>query len=588
MEQMTRDELLLAVQEAQQDAESARSALTHERVLHDLQVHQIELEMQNRELREAQLALEESRTRYAELYDFAPVGYCTLEPSGKIRDANLTLCALLSIERQTLVGMPLGAYVVMDDRVALRLHLRRCSSEKERVTTELRLNLPRMGVVTFQMVSTPVLQRDGSVVGCKTALTDVSQLKRSELRLELLARSSLALSRSFEVQTTVREVVDSLVPAIADLAIVDVASDRAEWTRVAVAALPERRAVAEALKRVPPPRCELTEPVYLAEATAQALSPLLGERDDREAVLTAAGVTSQILVPLTVRGEIAGVLGLAMSDSRRRYGSADVDFAMDLATRIAVAVDSARLYRHSERVSRNRQDILSIVSHELKTPLAGVSLSTDVMLHAAPGHDRRDDRRHIERIRTGVSQMRKMIDDLLDFSSLESGHLSIDPRPTDVISIVDESIEMFTPFALEKELKLERGSSGAPEVMADRGRVLQVLANLLSNAIKFSVSGGAVTISVEAIEGERTVRVRVKDTGPGLPKPAMLHLFERYWQAQETASQGRGLGLYISKGIIEAHRGVIWVESQPGSGTSFYFTLPIAERARPASRGASS
>ena len=580
-EAMSKEELVTALKDAQADLERARSAVENERVVHDLQVHQIELEMQNRELREAQGALEQSRARYADLYDYAPIAYCTLEKDGRIIEANLSATAYFGHDRTALIGRPLSTLVVPDDRLALRNHLRRCAQDKARVTTEVRMLLTDLGATSFQLVSTPIVAEGGVVTGCKTAITDVSQLKRTEERLHLLATASLTLARSFDLEKNLTEVVKSLVPAAADLCFADVYAESGEVTRVAVAAAdPSRQAVAEALRRPPTPRTTLTDPLLVSDDPAAVLSHAIGDSSEREAIINACGARSVMLVPMGSKGRVIGLLGLITADSARRYTSADLAFARDLGARGAMAIENAQLYRAVERSREVRQDILAVVSHELKTPLTGISLVADALALEAPaGDERRKSGRHVERIKRSIGQMRHMIDDLLDFTSLETGRLSIVTRPTPVSEVLREAVELLAPLAAEKRLSLELvpGAADPLAVVCDKQRVLQVLSNLVGNAVKFTPEGGKITLASEAVTGHRSVQLTVRDTGPGLPKQAMLHLFQRYWQASETASKGRGLGLFIAKGIVEAHGGAIWVESQLHHGTAFQFTLPRAE-----------
>ncbi len=580
LEDLSKEELVEALRDAQADLERARSAIETERVVHDLQVHQIELEMQNRELRESQAALEESRARYADLYDFAPVAYCTLEKDGRIHEANLSATAWFGLDRSALLGKPLSSLVVLEDRPALRNHLRRCLQDKSRVTTELRMLVPGLGPTSFQLVSTPMLTAAGVVTGCKTAITDISQLKRSEERLQLLADASLALTRSFDVAENLGLVVRSLVPAMADLCFADLFDDEQSPSgarRVAVvAADPSKQAVAEALRRPPTPRSTLTEPVLLTDGADGALSHVVGDEGQRQAVVDACAPKAVMMVPMTSRGRPVGLLGFVMADASRTYGNADMAFAKDLAARAAMAVDNAQLYSAAERARQIRQDILAIVSHELRNPLTGISLSAEVLLQAAPSDDRRQGRVQVDRIKRGVRHMQNLIDDLLDFNALETGRLSVDPRPTAVASILDEAVELLAPVASEKKLRLEQGPARDLAALCDKNRCVQVLSNLIGNALKFTPEGGKITVSADALARERQVRFAVHDTGPGLPKQVMLNLFQRYWQAKETASKGRGLGLFIAKGIVEAQGGAIWVESSQKEGTTFYFTVPLA------------
>jgi len=184
-------------------------------------------------------------------------------------------------------------------------------------------------------------------------------------------------------------------------------------------------------------------------------------------------------------------------------------------------------------------------------------------------------RRQLEVIQRAAHRANRLISDLLDVAKIQAGGMAVEPAPIDVPSLVQEAVDAATPLASAKQLHVDRViSTEFRQVCADRDRVLQVFGNLLGNAIKFTPSGGQITITADAEETQ--AHFCVSDTGPGIPPEHVPHVFDRYWQAKSTAKLGTGLGLSIAKGIVEAHRGRIWVESEPGKGASFNFTLPYA------------
>ncbi len=184
-------------------------------------------------------------------------------------------------------------------------------------------------------------------------------------------------------------------------------------------------------------------------------------------------------------------------------------------------------------------------------------------------------RKQIDGIRRSAERMTGLIQDLLDVASIEAGHVSIEPQQLVIIPLVKEAIEALEPLATTKALRLEVDiAPDVSTVFADAARLHQILANLLSNAIKFTPGGGSITVCAER-QGD-FVRFAVSDTGPGIPEDELPHLFDRFWQAQRTAGLGTGLGLFISRGLVETQGGRLCVESTIGRGTTFYFTLPVA------------
>ncbi len=218
-----------------------------------------------------------------------------------------------------------------------------------------------------------------------------------------------------------------------------------------------------------------------------------------------------------------------------------------------------------------------MVSHDLKNPLTTVLMMCDV-LHRYLPPDRPDLRDKVEKVRHAATRMKHLIGDLLDAAKIEAGGLSVERRAEDATALVEETVEQLGPLAAARDQRLEaRLPSWLPPVLCDRERVLQVLSNLVGNAIKFSPEGGAILLVVEAAPG--AVRIAVIDQGPGIPGPALKRIFDRYYQLGREAGKGAGLGLFIAKGIVEAHGGRLEVESEVGRGSRFWFTLPAAEGA---------
>jgi signal transduction histidine kinase len=185
-------------------------------------------------------------------------------------------------------------------------------------------------------------------------------------------------------------------------------------------------------------------------------------------------------------------------------------------------------------------------------------------------------RQQAQMVHRAAERMNRLIQDLLDVRRIDSGRLSLDAKPESVETMLGEATEMLRPLASAAALELTCDvDEGVPPVAADASRILQVLSNLVGNAIKFTPAGGRVRVHAESSDGE--VRFTVSDTGQGIPPEQLPHVFGRYWQGVRTDRRGVGLGLAIAKGIVEAHKGRIWVESQVGVGSNFIFTLPVAE-----------
>ncbi len=235
----------------------------------------------------------------------------------------------------------------------------------------------------------------------------------------------------------------------------------------------------------------------------------------------------------------------------------------------------AALYQDAQRALRKREELLAIVSHDLRTPISAVLLNTDLLLAECAGEEGSPERKHLEAIKHSAKRLGRMVGDLLDLSSIDSGHLSLELERLQMAAMVMEALEMLRPLAMEKSQQLDVQLAGEDcPVLCDRGRVVQVLSNLVGNSIKFTPPEGAIAVRSERRGSE--VRVSVSDTGPGMTPAVLSHVFDPYWTAPDAASPGLGLGLFIAKSIVEAHGGRIWAETQRGVGSTFYFSLPAA------------
>jgi signal transduction histidine kinase/CheY-like chemotaxis protein len=297
------------------------------------------------------------------------------------------------------------------------------------------------------------------------------------------------------------------------------------------------------------------------------------------------GTSSRLSAQLLARnGRSLGVIEL-YGKKEGEFTDSDHAILTQLAQMCSVALQNARLYKSAQDATRARDDLVAIVSHDLRNPVHTIHMAASFLLETAPPTDRRlTSRRQLEVIQRAATRANRLIQDLLDVARIQAGGLIVDPNPVNAASLVQEAIDSATPLAGAAGLKLSRTvEEPAPEVLCDRDRVLQVFANLIGNAIKFTPRGGDIAVgarpelALETATYSNEARFWIRDTGPGIPAENIPHVFDRYWQAKSTAKLGTGLGLSIAKGIVEAHGGRIWVESEPGKGACFAFTLPVAK-----------
>lgn len=234
---------------------------------------------------------------------------------------------------------------------------------------------------------------------------------------------------------------------------------------------------------------------------------------------------------------------------------------------VAEAHDEAR------RAVAVRDELMGVVAHDLRNPLATIALNASAMQKRSESEKVRLQAGSIERL---AGRMGQLISTMLDAATLESGHLLVSPRPCDVAGLVNDAVEAFESLASSRALNLTLSMS-VPEgvrCMADADRVLQVLSNLLGNALKFSPPEGTVGLSVDQ-QGDE-IHFAVSDSGPGIAPELQPFVFDRFWKHEGSGYKGTGLGLFIVRGIVQEHGGRVWVESAPGQGATFHFTLPVA------------
>ncbi len=237
------------------------------------------------------------------------------------------------------------------------------------------------------------------------------------------------------------------------------------------------------------------------------------------------------------------------------------------------AVERQRLVDAAQRATAARDVVLGVVAHDLRNPLSTIKMCASA-LGAAPEPAQAAELAGV--VRHAADWMERIIRDLLDVTAIEAGRLTVDRAPLDPAAVVERAREQFAPLAAERGLTLVADAApGLPAVLADGERLLQALGNLLGNALKFTPQGGTVWLTVADAPRDtaRGVRFAVRDSGPGIAGEHLPHLFDRFWQARETRRAGAGLGLAIAQGIVQAHGGVIGVDSTVGEGAEFSFTL---------------
>ena len=242
-------------------------------------------------------------------------------------------------------------------------------------------------------------------------------------------------------------------------------------------------------------------------------------------------------------------------------------------------IELARANQRLEELDRMKSEFLANMSHELRTPLNSVIGFSELILDGLAGDINQKQKRFLNNIRTSGKTLLQLIDDILDLSKIEAGKMEFHPEELDLNSVIQSAKEIVLPLAKEKKMRFEiEVGEVLPKVIADRKKVEQILFNLVGNAIKFTPEGGSIKISVR--EEKEESQISVSDTGIGIKEEDLETIFESFRQLDSSVTKkykGAGLGLAITKRLVQMHNGRIWVESKLGEGTKFTFTLPKRE-----------
>jgi signal transduction histidine kinase len=428
-----------------------------------------------------------------------------------------------------------------------------------------------------------------------------------------LARATEALASAVGFEDTLRRVGELVVPAIGDYCIVYLVEaqerghDAADSYRqreavrpgptrlaraVCAATSPDVEDALEAIERRrpltlddPSPQARavrLGEPVLIPEVR-DGLLERIAEDEEHLALLRRAGPRSLLCVPLVAAGRVLGSLLFGLRGHEQRYGPQDLEVAQELARRVALAVDHARLYdaaraaqREAEAANRAKSDFLATMSHELRTPLSAIIgyaelLADGVVAPVVPAQEA-----PLSRIGASARHLLALIEDILTFARVEAGRDELRTTRVDAVELAREVAEMIEPSALQQALAFAvRAPADALPIVTDARKARQILLNLLGNAVRYT-ERGEVVLEVTAADDGGVVFV-VRDTGLGIAPEHRARIFEPFWQVDQSHARrqgGTGLGLAVSRRLAELLGGELRIESALGSGSTFSLALP--------------
>ena len=301
------------------------------------------------------------------------------------------------------------------------------------------------------------------------------------------------------------------------------------------------------------------------------------------------GIRGFLAVPIFSKaGEVIGIVR-ALTYQPRDFTHEEVDLLQQMANGAGIALENARLLEQTKKqaveledANKAQADFAAMIAHDLRAPLTAVISGAAMLEDGLFGPVNEEQKKWLAKIQGSSRNLVDLVSNFLDLSKLDAGHVDLTKEEVDLKGLLQGSLENYLLLARQKKIALvEQLEANLPRVEVDPRRLDQVLSNLIGNAIKFTGEGGTVEVGA-GVEKGVGVRVYVRDSGVGIPKEEIGNLFEKYRQTtsgKTSQQKGTGLGLVICKGIVEAHGGKIWVESELGKGATFAFTIPCDREA---------
>ncbi len=433
----------------------------------------------------------------------------------------------------------------------------------------------------------PIRDQDGRIIGASTIARNVTEQRRAQDALRLLAEAGDVLGASLDYETTLANVAQLIVPRLADWCSVNVVDESGTPTPLALThSDPEKAKWGISLQKQIAQGNDESSDMMRVVQTGEALiyneitDDLLvaaAKSPEHLEAMRSIGMRSGMVLPMMTRGRVVGTLTLVYAESGRVYRDDEIELAKEICRRAAIAVDNARLYAEAQRAAQAREDFLLTASHELRTPLTIVKATTQMVSRYL--NQSEPDRSRIfsmiTRLQGEIGRLEALTSDLLDAARIQRGRFELHPEPCDLVDLIQDVVTTLDITGFRQPDHRIVIDAGRPvSGFWDSTRLRQVIDNLVSNALKFSPNGGEICIRVRS--DDDTVILEVEDEGIGIDPVEAAALFQPFERGASVRHSigGVGLGLYITRQIVDAHGGTISLDSKPGSGSRFTISLP--------------
>ena len=536
-------------------------------LVHELEVHQVELEMQNEELREAQHRLEEVRDLYTDLFDFAPIGYLVLNEKGIIENSNLTACDLLGIERSYIIGKPFSAYITNGESRTLFLNLRKAFETGILPSFEIKMRHKSKGIFTALIQGAITKDQKINDAVCRVSLIDITELKQAEI-LQLEHNNLQKEKEKLQDYLNLAPVVFLLIDTKYQVQMInkkgcnllghkspEILGEHWFDNFISFENSKETRLTHQSIKN----KNGLLKPYF---------ESFLKCRNNELRLMSWTNVT---LLDDTNKPIGTLIAGEDITE-RKKLESRQLKYTEELEEIVKERTKELNEALQQEKiVSEMKSAFVSMASHEFRTPLTSILSSTILIGKYNDLKESSKVSRHVERIKSSVNQLTNILEDFLSMEKLERGIVETSKENFDLKTFFIDIIEE-CKWMLKENQNINYVQKSPIEVFMDKKILSNMLLNLISNATKYSETD----VQIRAFTKKNILQIEIKDKGIGIPEHEHKYLFTKFFRAKNVTNiQGTGLGLSIVKHYVKLLEGSITFKSKLGEGSTFKLMLPL-------------